>query len=515
MQFFELTLLLLVSAVGLAALARRIKVPYPALLALGGTALALFPAAPTAQLNPELTLALFVAPVLLDAAYDTSVRDLRANWIPVTCLVLIAVGLTTCTVAWLAHTFVPGMPWAAAVALGAVVAPPDAAAAAAVLRHLRLPHRMLVVLEGESLLNDASALLIYRLAVLAAAPGGLEMRQVIPITALSILGSLIAGYVLARAYMRLQSRITDPSSSTVMQFAGTFGVWILAEEIGLSPIVTIVVYGITLARFAPREVPALQRVPSYAVWDTAVFVLNVLAFVLIGLQLRPILSGLEPSERVDYLQFAVAVLAVVIGTRFVWMYIYYGASRLKVRVFGAGRWPGPKAPTPASVAVVAWCGMRGIVTLAAAYALPSQFPHRDLILWCAFCVVVGTLVLQGFTLRPLLLWLALRDDGPVDREVHLGRERLARAGLAALDTDTSTEAQVLRRELQEELDGMTNGELADGRTRHDQLRSRVIDAQRATLLDMRAKGEIGDTAFHRLEARLDLAELTARGLPES
>ena len=345
MRIFELMLLLLVGAVGLAALARRFNVPYPSLLALGGAGLALLPWAPSFQIHPELTLALFVAPVLLDAAYDTSVRDLRANWIPVTCLVLIAVGITTIAVAWLVRTMVPDMPLAAAIALGAIVAPPDAAAAAAVLRQLRLPHRMLVILEGESLLNDASALLIYRLAVLAVTSGGLEASQVIPITALSIVGSVVAGYALARLYMRFQPLVSDPSSSIVLQFAGTFGVWILADEIGLSAIVTVVVYGITIARDAPRLVPAWHRVPSYAVWDTVVFVLNVLAFVLIGLQLRPILSGLERAERIEYFEIAAAVLATVVIVRFLWTFIYYGASSLKTRMLGPGRWPGPKAPT--------------------------------------------------------------------------------------------------------------------------------------------------------------------------
>ena len=174
MQIFQWLLVLLVGAVCLTAIARRINVPYPSLLALGGVAIALVPAAPRLELDPELMLALFVAPVLLDAAYDTSVRDLRANWIPITCLVVAAVGITTLAVAWTAHALVPSMPWAAAIALGAIVAPPDAAAASAILRQLRLPHRLLVILQGESLLNDASALMIYRIAVLAVVSGGLD-----------------------------------------------------------------------------------------------------------------------------------------------------------------------------------------------------------------------------------------------------------------------------------------------------------------------------------------------------
>jgi Na+/H+ antiporter len=518
MELFEWVLILLVGAVGLTALARKMKVPYPSLLALGGTALALLPTAPEFRLDPELTLALFVAPVLLDAAYDTSLRDLKANWVPVTSLVLAAVGITTAAVAWVAHTLVPTMPWAAAIALGAIVAPPDAAAATAVLRSLRLPHRVLVVLEGESLLNDASALLIYRFAVLAVVSGGLDPSRIIPMSLLAITGSLVVGYVLARLYMRLTRPIEDAPSAIVMQFAGTFGVWILAENLGLSAIVTVVVYAVTVARDAPAWVPARQRVPSYAVWETVVFILNVLAFVLIGLQLRPILGGLEPAERIDYIQVAAAVLVTVILARFAWILLYFIVARIKARFFGKGpRLPGD-TPNVRRGVLVGWCGMRGIVTLAAAYALPiatsdsPAFPFRDLILLCAFCVVVGTLVLQGLTLRPLVLSLKLQDDGPVDREVRLARERMAHIGLAVLEADRSPAAHALRKELQHLLDARNTSQPSADQSRFSELRGAVVAEQRRALLDLRANGEIGDDAFHRIEAELDIAELNAETL---
>ena len=517
MQVFELTLILLVLAIGMAAVARRIGVPYPSLLALGGIGLALLPTAPPFTLDPELTLALFLAPVLLDAAYDTSMRDLKANWIPVTCLVLIAVGVTTVGVACIARWMVPDMPWAAAIALGAIVAPPDAAAATAVLKQLQLPHRLLVILEGESLLNDASALLIYRLAVAAVAAGEFEASEAVPTFALSVVGSIIVGYVLGNITLRLMVRVSDASSSIVLQFASTFGVWILAEHLGLSAIVTIVVYAVTVARHAPAVTPARLRVPSYAVWDTVTFILNVLAFVLIGLQLRPIVSALDSSQRVEYFQVAAAVLAAVVVIRILWVMTYSTTARLKFRYAGGGRWPGPTAPTVKGSIVISWCGMRGIVTLAAAYALPVAtadspgFPYRDLILLCSFFVVVGTLVVQGFTLRPLIVWLQLRNDREVDHEVRRIHERMARVALAVLDGDGSTESQELRLEVQSLLE-MNRSELGDSRSRHDQLRSRIIAEQRRTLVQMRNDAEIGDDAFHQIEARLDLAELNAQGV---
>jgi CPA1 family monovalent cation:H+ antiporter len=512
MLLFEWILVLLVGAVCLTGLARRINVPYPVLLALGGTALALFAHAPEFRLDPGLTLALFVAPVLLDAAFDFSVRDLKANWIPVTCLVLIAVAITTIAVAYVAHELVPGMPWPAAVALGAIVAPPDAAAATAVLRQMQLPHRLMVILEGESLLNDASALLIYRVAVSAAAADGVVAAQFVPAFALGIVGSVFAGYLLAITFPRLTATIQDAPSATVIQFASTFGVWIAAERLGLSPIVTIVVFAFVVARRAPERTAARLRVPSYAVWDTVVYVLNVLAFVLIGLQLRPILLSLEYSQRLEYLSVAAVVLATVILVRFAWVITYGTAARLKVHYLGCGRWPGNYLPSWQSGLVTAWSGMRGVVTLAAAYALPAgtpAFPYRDLILLCAFCVVVGTLLVHGLTLRPLMRRLALRGDDSVEREVRLAHREINKAALAIIDGNNSPEAQALRREFAAMLEDSERQRGLHPKSPQDDLRARIIEKQRQALFALRTDGVIGDDAFHQLEAQLDLAELSA------
>jgi CPA1 family monovalent cation:H+ antiporter len=512
MKTFELTLLLLVCAVALVMIAGRLRVPAPSLLALGGAALALLPQAPQIKLDPQLALALFVAPVLLDAAFDTSVRDLRRNWIPVTCLVLIVVGLTTVGVAWIVHLLVPAMSWSAAVVLGAIVAPPDAAAATAVLRQVRLPHRLRIILEGESLLNDASALLIYRLAI-AATLGSVTTADIAPTLALGVVGSFMAGYVLSRINYWLLLQVRDPPSSVVLQFVSTFGVWLLAERLGLSPVVTVVVYAITTARMAPAGMAARLRLPSYAVWDTVVFVVNVLAFVLIGLQLRPIFSDLEPQQRIEYLQVAGAVFATVIVVRILWVASYATIARLKKRWFGPGMWPGKKPPTVKGSVLIGWCGMRGIVTLAAAYALPEGFPYRELIVLCAFCVVVGTLVIQGMTLRPLINVLQLREENVVEGEVRSAQVRLAQVALELLDGEDSPESATLRREFSALLDGAgTDG--FNGRTAHDELRARVIDAQRNALLRMRDEAEIGDAAFHEVEVQLDWAEASARGLAE-
>src|SRR5438128_6943894 len=395
MRQLEALLGLVLAAVIVAALARRVGAPYPVFLALGGALLAFLPGAPSLTVPPELALALFIAPVLLDAAYDASPRDLKDNCAPLTSLGVFAVGLTTIAVAVVARTLMPEMPWAPAIALGAVVAPPDAAAATAVLRQLRPPHRILTILEGESLLNDASALLIYRLAVGAVAANGFSIGAVAPTFLFAVAGSVVAGPALGWLSLRLTDRVEDVPTAVILQFVTTFGVWILADRIGLSGVLTMVCYAVAAARTAPERTPARLRVPSYAVWDTVVFLLNVLAFAFIGLQLRPILGRVEPSVRGRYFLVAAAVLVTVIVVRLAWHMSFNAVIRWRDRRYGFN----PPRPmlraTIGSGLVISWAGMRGIVTLAAALALPANFPQRGLIVLTAFSVVLGTLLIQG------------------------------------------------------------------------------------------------------------------------
>ncbi|RUV24731.1 cation:proton antiporter, partial [Mesorhizobium sp. M1A.F.Ca.IN.022.04.1.1] len=325
MALFELTLILLLIAVGLTALSRWLGIPYPSLLALAGVGIAFLPGAPTIEIDPELALALFIAPVLLDAAYDTSLRDLKRYRLSLVLLALGAVVFTTVVVAFVGWKMA-GLPIAAAIALGAIVAPPDAVAASAVLGQFKVPHRLNVILQGESLLNDATALLIYRIAV-SAAVGSVMLSDAVPVILLSTVGSVAAGYLFGRLSLLTLTRIEDAASSTVVQFAGTFAVWIIADRIGLSAIITIVVYAITIARTAPRQMSARRRVSTYSVWESAVFVLNVLAFVLMGLQARSIVGRLSGDGQGDEFVFAATVLAVVIVARLVWVFGYVAIIR--------------------------------------------------------------------------------------------------------------------------------------------------------------------------------------------
>jgi CPA1 family monovalent cation:H+ antiporter len=510
MILFELVIALLLVGAVLALCADRLGVPYPALLALAGAAIALLPGAPRVTLDPQLALALFVAPALLDAAYDASPRDLKANLVSVVSLALVMVALTIGAVALVAREVVPDMSWAVAVALGAIVAPSDASAATAVLRRLQPPHRILVVLEGESLFNDASALLVFRMAVAAAMTGVVSGWSVVPTLLLTCGGGVVMGIVLARMYIWLTARVNDIPISVILQFVGTFAVWLLADRLGLSAILTVVSYAMTLARRVPARTDARRRISSYAVWEVAVFVLNVLAFVLIGLQLRTILARMQGSDWRTYALCAAAVCLTVVLVRIIWVMIH--------TAFVQWRSAKRKATLRGSV-IVSWCGMRGIVTLAAALALPNgsvaeAFPYRDLVILCAFSVVLFTLVVQGMSLRPLLSLMRLKDDGSVEREVRIARAETARVALRILDEqEAHPSIDTLRREYEARLRSSDREPLAQGpraeETGLTELQRSAVRAQRQVLMDLRQRSVIGDDAFHAAEEELDLLELTA------
>ncbi|RUU06941.1 sodium:proton antiporter [Mesorhizobium sp. USDA-HM6] len=505
MALFEITLILLLIAVALTALSRWLEVPYPSLLALAGAGLAFVPGAPTIEIDPELALALFIAPVLLDAAYDTSLRDLNRYRLPLALLALGAVVFTTVVVAFVGWTMA-GLPIAAAIALGAIVAPPDAVAASAVLNQFKVPHRVTAILQGESLLNDATALLIYRISV-SATIGAVMLKDAVPVVLLSTIGSVAVGYLFGRCSLMTLERIEDAASSTVVQFAGTFAVWIIADKIGLSAIITIVVYAITIARTGPRRMSPRRRVSAYSVWESAVFVLNVLAFVLMGLQARLIVSRLEGQGQAEAFVFAATVLAVVIVARLAWV-LGCGAILRWVARFGSEA-QRREAPSLRGGVLIGWCGMRGLVTLVAAIALPAGFPGRDPIVLAAFAVVLGTLVLQGMSLKPLLRLLNFERDTTVEIEVAEARVAIMQAALDVLSRKTSAAAAVVREQYEAQRLIAKNPEDAQAATEYDRLRLYAIKRQRDTLEELRRNGTIGDEAYHRLEEEIDWAELAA------
>jgi NhaP-type Na+/H+ or K+/H+ antiporter len=508
MALFEITLVLLGIAVILLKLARRLRVPYPSMLALIGGCVAALPFAPHLNMDPRLALALFVAPAVMDTAFDMPPRELLRIWLPVASLAVVLVLLTTAAVAW-TGVVLAGLPLAAALALGAIVAPPDAAAATAVLQELHLPRRTMAVLQGEGLLNDAVALLAFGLAVAAAVSPGSGWNAVLPRLLIAVPGGALLGAALGVFAVHFIDKLAGTLSFIIVQFLMTFGTWILAEHLSLSPIVAVVGLAAVVARYMPARTSARDRVNSNAVWAIVVFVLNVLAFLLMGLQARAILSQLQGEGLKHALFFAGIVLAVVIGVRFVWV-MGYGLALRAFRSFFERRILGAPVPQASIGVLVSWCGMRGLVTLATAFALPPQFPGRNVIVLSAFTVVLGTLVVQGFTIRPLIALLRIAPDESLDKDLAEARSAMLDAAVAELSGRSGETAQALRAEYTAAR--AASIESPQGASPYDELRLLAIAAERRLLTEWRRDQRILDDVYHLLEEELDRAELHAAPL---
>jgi Na+/H+ antiporter len=508
MSLFESTLALLAIAVVLMQWARRLRVPYPALLALAGGCVAALPFAPQIHIQPQLALALFVAPAVMDTAFDIPPRELLRNWLPLVSLAVVLVLLTASAVAFVGIRYAH-LPVAAALALGGIVAPPDAAAASAMLREFDLPRRMMGVLQGESLLNDAVALLVFGIAVTAAAAPGDPWAHVVPRLAIAVPAGALFGIAVGLFTRYIFSRLGETLSYVLMQFLVTYGTWLAADRLGLSPIMAVVALAGVAARYAPARTSARGRVNTNAVWSIVVFVLNVLAFLLMGLQARLILTELQGETLRADLQFAGLVLGVVIAVRFAWVMTYGWVVR-RFRKFFETKVLGMPVPKARIGVLVSWCGMRGIVTLATAFALPQQFPRRDLIVLSAFAVVIGTLVIQGFTIRPLIALLRIEPDRSGDEEISATRRGMLDAALADLDGVSEEGVELLRAELTAERDASNSR--AQPVTSYDRTRLLAVAAARRFLIERRQQGQIFDDTYHRLEDELDRVELHAASL---
>jgi NhaP-type Na+/H+ or K+/H+ antiporter len=400
------------------------------------------------------------------------------------------------------------LPLAAALALGAIVSPPDAAAAASVLQEFNLPRRTMAVLQGESLLNDATALLVFGAAVAAAAAPGSPWSASLPRLLIAVPGGALLGALLGAASVRLSQKWAGTLASIIVQFVLTYGTWIAADRLQLSSIMAVVALATVIAHYMPARTSARDRVNSYAVWATVVFVLNVLAFLLMGLQARRILQALQGPALWHALEFAGTVLAIVIGVRFVWVMLY-GVVMRALEPFFSGHLPTVPVPKARVGILVAWCGMRGLVTLATAFALPAHFPGRDLIVLSAFTVVIGTLAIQGLTIRPLIALLRIAPDDSLQREARIARVAMLDAALVALEEQRGEAADAVRAEYGAVRAASVDPSLPQGA--HDRLRIRAIAAQRRLLVEWRRLGRIDDDAYHLLEEELDRAELNAQG----
>ena len=519
----EIVFALLIAATILAIAARRLGIPYPIVLVLGGLAIGFVPGLPAIELAPNVVFLLFLPPILFAAGYFTSIRDLRANIRPIALLAVGLVLFTTAVVAAVAHTLVPGMGWAAAFALGAIVAPPDAAAATSVFERLGVPRRIVTILEGESLLNDATALVAYRFAVVAAgaAAGSFSVVDVGSTFLIASVGGVILGLAMGILTALFVRRIDDPVFSVVVTFLAPLIAYLPAERLGLSGVLATVVAGIYVGRKSPRLLSSAVRLSAVAAWQVLLFLINGAVFILIGVQLPRVLASLGGESPAELLGLALATSAAVIVARMVWVIpTAYLPHRLRRAARRDEDDPDPKLR---NLVLVGWAGMRGVVSLAAALALPADFPQRDLVIFLAFAVILATLVGQGLTLPVLINRLEIDDGGGDGNEEAYARIAAADAAVARLDQlgeewpDHRELIDTLRaqyghrshhaelRRATDDADDDTNAE--QELLEHRQIRVAVLNAERGALLTLRERGAISDEVHRRVERDLDLEEL--------
>jgi len=534
----EIVIGLLVVVAVLATLAARLRVPYPILLVLGGSLLGFVPGLPQVKLDPELVFLLFLPPLLYVSALFTSWRDFRTN---IRAISLLAVGLvlmTTFVVAAVAHA-VAGLPWAAAFVLGAIVSPTDAIAATTVAQRLGVPRRIVTVLEGESLVNDATGIVAYRVAVAAVVTGTFSIWEAGLQFVVGAGGGIAIGFAVGWLVVWARRHVSeDPSIQNIVSLLTPFVAYLAAEELphGLwerlhelvgvpgdlhfSGVLAVVTTGLYLGRKSPYITSSGTRLQGFATWELITFLLNGLIFILIGLQLRSVIGGLDAYTPGQLILYAVLVSLTVILVRVIWVFpATYLPRRLSRRI----RERDP-APSWRPVSVVAWTGMRGVISLAAALALPLeaasglQFPDRELIIFLTFCVILATLVVQGLSLPAVIRALGLEDDRIGEKEETHGRIGVASAALERLvelesedwvRADTAERVRGLynyrRNRFASRFDGDPDG-VEERSAAYQRLMIELLDAQRQSLFRMRDDGRIGDEVMHRIERDLDLEE---------
>jgi CPA1 family monovalent cation:H+ antiporter len=519
----ELILVLLVVAAALAVVAQRLKTPYPILLVLGGLGLAFVPGLPPVKINPELVLLLFLPPLLYAAAWFTSWRDFAANTRPI---MLLAVGLvvgTTTAVAWVAHAVIPGMTWPVAFVLGAIVSPPDAVAATAVTQRLKVPRRIVTILEGESLVNDATGLVAYRFALAAVATGSFSATHAAGRFAIVAVGGVAVGLAVGWLVAQLHRRMEDFQLETVITLLTPYAAYIPAEHLGVSGVLATVTAGGYLGWRNPQLLSALTRFRGQGVWSVLLLLFNGLVFILIGLQLASIRAISTGVPWLSLIGYAAAVSGVAIAARLIYVPIGTYAPRLLSRRL---RERDPNPPWQA-VALIGWTGMRGIVSLALALALPltlpdgTPFPQRAVVVVVSFAVILVTLVLQGLTLPAVIRALRLKDDGAdlrEEREALLSASAAAVKRLAEIDQTSIINPQLLDRvrlPYEQRLERLTEQTREDPECRLTEgesaafrrLRGQALDAERKAIVALRNQGRISEEVLHRVQEALDLEAL--------
>jgi len=512
-------LVVLVTAVGLVVLARRINVPYPILLLVGGVGLGFLPGMPSVNVAPDVVLLVLLPPLLYSAAFFAPLRQMRANIRPIGLLAVVVVALTTVVVAVVAH-FALGLSWAVAFVLGAIVSPTDPTAVEAIARRLAVPRRLVSILEGESLINDGMALTIYASAVTAAVVGSVSVAEVAGSFVLSVVGGVVIGLGLGWLIERVRARIDSPPEELAVSMLSAYAAYLPAELVGASGILASVTVGAYLGWRQHEFISASTRIQTFAFWPMFVFLLNAGLFIVVGLQLPSILEGLSGRSAVELLADAALISAVVIVVRVLWV----GGATVLLRL--AKRGPGGANPLPSPYAVVvAFTGMRGAVSLAAALAIPLQtqsgapFPERDLLIFLAFAVIAATLIPQGLGLPRLLHRLGLDHDEAVEREEADARLEAARAGNRRLEelrdepwvrqetADRLAHLYTFRENrFSARLDGHDGDGVEERSSDFQRLRRELIAAERDTLVRLRDENRIDSDVLRTVERDLDLED---------
>ena len=550
MSAVELVLGLLVPVTVLALLARRLNVPYPIVLVLGGLVLGFAPGLPPLTLAPDVVFLIFLPPLITAAGWYTSVQDLKTNRWPIAMLSVGLVLFSTFAVAAVAQAVIPGLGWGPALVLGAIVSPTDAVAARAIMDRLGAPHRLIAILEGESLLNDATGLVAYRYAVAAVVAGTFSIWLAGVQFALSLVAGVAIGLAVGWTLVQIWRRLDDPLVGITLSFLAPYAAFVSADQIlhvsgvPVSGVLAVAVSGIYASRRSSEVLPAAARVQAVAVWDLVIFLLNGLAFILVGLQLRHVVTSVGTASAWDLVAHGAVVSLAVIVARFIWVLPATYLPRLLSRRI---RERDP-APPWRNVVVVAWSGMRGVVSLAAALAVPlmatggASFPQRDLIIFLTFCVILVTLVAQGLSLPPLMHALGVTADGTDLREEARARFRALTAAMSRLeelaeeDWITETGLNQMRayyegrqkklRTRFGKLDHSHDDPGADGQSGHThaegadhlqehrsiqqsflRLRQELLNTERATVIELRNQGLINDGVLRLVERDLDLEEL--------
>jgi Na+/H+ antiporter len=509
----ELELLaLLASAGALLALSPTLRVPLPILLVLGGVVMSFIPGLPHVALPPDVVLVAVLPPLLYSGAFFTSLRDLRTNRRPISLLALGLVGTTMAAVGLVAHEWI-GLPWAVAFTLGAIVSPTDALAATEIAGRLGAPRRIVSLIEGESLVNDGTALVLYKAAVGAVVGGAFSLLDTSGRVVLNVIGGIAIGLAVGWLVRQVRRRIDDPPVEVAIAVLSGYLAYLPASAAGVSGVLAAVTIGVYMGWYTPELTTERTRLSGDAFWEIFVFLVNALLFVLVGLQLRRIVDALSGISTLTLIGYSALVCATVIVTRLVWVPIFAYVPRA---LFRSVREHDPYPPWQ-WLAIIGWAGIRGAVSLAAALALPNDFPHRGLIVFLTFTVIVSTLVLQGLSLPGLIRVLDVMDDGKAEREDAKARIRAAEAALARLEE--LVEDGAVRPDTAERLRGLYNfrrnrfgarfddaddGELEERSVAYQRVIRDLLDAERAELVSLRNQGLIDDNVIQRVQRDLDL-----------